>query len=103
MLKSEEMEKKLIIDFNFGKRVEIDAESVANAIAERVENDSKSDTVAELLNDEIKLFANVWALPWVEICPHVLNECEYPPRAVCLCNEWKRGNAKISINWQSGH
>lgn len=93
------MEKKLIVEFTFGEKIEVNAEKLANAIAERIEGDSHSDTVAELLNDEFKLFAHVWSLPWVEICPHVLKECELPPRAVCLCNEWKKGNAKISVNW----
>jgi hypothetical protein len=93
------MEKKLIVEFNFGKRIELDAEAVANTIAEILENDSHADTVAELLNDEIKLFDAVWCLPWVELCPHIIKECEEDPKTVCLCNEWKKGNAKISVNW----
>jgi len=97
------MEKKLIVEFNFGRKIEINAEELAHLIAERHSDDDYSDTVYDLLHDEMKLFSAVWGLPWVEVYPHVLNECGDPPRAVCLCNEWKKGNAKISVNWKSGH
>jgi hypothetical protein len=95
MLKN--MEKKLIVEFKAGNKVEINAEELVDKIAERIDNDSHSDTVAELLKNELKLFAAVWALPWVEITPHI--DCKDQPRPVCLCSEWKKGNAKISINW----
>jgi len=93
------MIKKLIVEFNFGKKFVIDAEKVANIIADNDAGDSHSDRVAELLNDEFKLFEVVWDLPWVELCPHTMNDCEEPPTVVCVCKEWKRGNAKISVNW----
>ena len=91
------MEKKLIVEFNFGNKYEFDAERLANAIAERLDGDSHSDIVAELLNNEFKFFAHIWTLPWVEVNPHI--DCVEQPKTVCICKEWKKGNAKISINW----
>lgn len=93
------MEKKLVIEFDFGKRIEIDAELVANLIAEKDAGDSHSDRVSELLNDELKFFGAIWNLPWIELYPHVPLECNEQPRAICVCNEWRKRNAKISINW----
>jgi hypothetical protein len=91
------MEKKLIVEFNNGKIVEINAETLANSIAERDGGDSHSDAVAVLLNDEMELFMRVWNLPWVEINPHI--DCKDQPRPICYCKEWKKGNAKIKVNW----
>ena len=92
------MEKKIIIDFNAGIHMEIDANAVANTIAELRAADSHSDAVAELLKDEFLIFQYIWDLPWVELNPHM--KCgENQQRTVCLCNEWKKGNAKVSVNW----
>lgn len=92
------MEKKVIVKFNTGEKIELDAESVANAIAERRAADSHSDAVAELLKDEFTLFQHIWSLPWIELNPHI--KCgDTQPRKICYCNEWRKGNATVSVNW----
>lgn len=93
------MEKKVIIEFNFGKKHEINAEAVAEIIAERFfGNETKTDKIKEILNDEFIIFEFIWDLPWVELLPHTMDpSCRATPECACLA--WKRGEAKVSVNW----
>ena len=93
------MEKKVIIEFNFGEKHEINAEIIAKLIAERFfRNESETDKVRELLNDEMLIFEFIWDLPWVELIPHIADSaCKNKP--ACSCLAWKRGEAKVSVNW----
>lgn len=93
------MEKKVIIEFNFGVKHEIDAEIIAKLIAERfLANESETDAVREILNNDMLIFRFIRELPWVEMLPHVVdNVCRNSPS--CSCLAWKRGEAKVSVNW----
>lgn len=94
------MEKKLIVEFKNGKKVEINAAELANRIADIDSIDNHSDRVSELLNDEYKIFEAVWNMSWNDVCLRTSNECEPSTEGhPCLCKDWKLGKAKISVNW----
>ncbi len=92
------MEKKLIVEFNFGEIYEFEAKKISKTIlVSRNMDVNNEDYINNLLINQPLFIESVKKLPWVELMPHVSEICKTKP--YCLCNEWRKGNVKIITNW----